>query len=70
MERWTPVVCTGREDALFALPNKSVRPPNAVKLDNAFKAPGFESNWANGSADARGEGLADVVEDPPELVWF
>lgn len=52
---------------MFTLPSKSVRPPSAVRLDNAFKAPGFESNWANGSADARGEGLPDEDEDPPEL---
>lgn len=34
-------------------PSKSVRLPNAVRLERAFSAPGFVNNWARGIADAR-----------------
>lgn len=33
-------------------PNRSVRPPSAVRLESAFKAPGLASNCANGIAVA------------------
>lgn len=56
--RWTPVVWTGGPKFVRP-PNKSVKPPRAVRLVRAFNAPGFESNWASGIADARA--AADVA---------
>lgn len=50
--RWTPVVWTGGP-RFVKPPNKSVKPPRAVRLVRAFNAPGFESNWASGIAEAR-----------------
>lgn len=41
--RCTPVVWTGGPK-LVRPPSKSVKPPRAVRLVRAFKAPGFESN--------------------------
>lgn len=63
--RCTPVVCIGNalEAVDAAPPNNSVNPPNAVKLDKAFSAPGLLNNCANGIALAKGE----VVE--VELFW-
>lgn len=52
--RCTPVVCTGGPPKLAKPPNKSVKPLNADKLFNAFNAPGFDNNCANGIADASG----------------
>lgn len=50
----TPVVCTGGPPILLANPpNKSVKPPKADKLVNAFSAPGLVNSWANGIADAK-----------------
>lgn len=45
-------------------PNKSVSPPNAVKLVSALSAPGLASNCANGNADAKGFGV-DVDSESP-----
>lgn len=64
-ERCTPVVCIGGPPILAKPPNKSVRPPNADKLDSAFNAPGFANNCAKGMADAKG---LLVVEDDDDAV--
>ncbi len=59
----TPVVCTG--GAIFDKPpNRSVKPPSAVKLVNAFNAPGFDNNCAKGIADANElDDNADASDD-------
>lgn len=52
-------------------PNNSVKPPSALRLVSALRAPGFANSWARGMALARGE--AAVVEDwldPPVLGEF
>lgn len=36
------------------LPSRSESPPRADRLVRAFNAPGLESSWANGMADASG----------------
>lgn len=63
--RCTPVVCTGGPPIFANPPSKSVKPPNAVRLVRAFKAPGFANSWANGIADAR-ELFEVVVLDDDE----
>lgn len=50
--RCTPVVCMGGPLSVARPPNRSVRPPKAVRLESAFKAPGFDNNCANGIAVA------------------
>lgn len=67
----TPVVWIGGPPILTRPPNKSVRPPNADRLDKAFSAPGFVNNWANGIADAKG--LFEADDDAVKvdgLVWL
>lgn len=64
--RCTPVVCTGGP-RFDRPPSKSVRPPRAVKLVRAFNAPGFESNCANGIADASAAAF-DVTSDEGSVV--
>lgn len=65
--RWTPVVWTGGP-RFVKPPNKSVKPPRAVRLVRAFNAPGFESNWASGIADAKAAAdVAASADDDPVL---
>lgn len=60
LARCTPVVWTGGP-RLDKFPNKSVKPPSADKLVSALSAPGFESNWANGIAEANALWAASVA---------
>lgn len=59
--RFTPVVWTGGPKFVKP-PNKSVSPPRAVRLVRAFSAPGFESNWASGIAEAKAAADAASVD--------
>lgn len=66
--RCTPVVWTGGP-RFVKPPNKSVKPPRAVRLVRAFRAPGFESNWASGIADAKAAAdVAASVDDGPVVL--
>lgn len=52
--------------ALDRFPSRSVSPPSADRLVSAFRAPGLDSSWANGMADASGlPAAAEPAPDPP-----
>lgn len=59
------------EAPLDRLPSRSDNPPRADRLVNAFSAPGLESSWANGMAEASGllamALAAALLEPDPEL---
>lgn len=62
-DRWTPVVCTGAPP-VPPPPRSSVRPPRALRLDRALRAPGLDSSWASGMALARGDAAAGPPTPP------
>lgn len=51
-------------------PSSSVRPPRALRLVRALRAPGLASSWAIGMALAKGEAAVEDWLDPPVLGEF